>query len=102
MLSGARASRSEVPAESKHPTPSRSARARAGVLPIQPVQCERHFRATRREVRGTLRSSFFLPEQGQKIAASINYAFDPDDLAHPAKHHHIPTHNRHPRALTTF
>jgi hypothetical protein len=43
-----------------------------------------------------------LLEQGQKIAASIDYALDPDGFSDHTKQDHVPTHNRHSRTLTDF
>jgi hypothetical protein len=43
-----------------------------------------------------------LLKQGQKIAASVYYAFDPDGIRHRAKQNHIPSDNCHACALADF
>jgi hypothetical protein len=41
-------------------------------------------------------------EQGQKITASIDYAFNPDNFRHRTKQNHIPPNNRHSHTLADF
>src|SRR5208282_4931227 len=59
-------------------------------------------RPSEAKVRWFSLRSFLAPEQSQKITASIDYAFDPDALRHGSKQNHIPSHDRHSRALADF